>query len=275
MVSDSSHLRDTSSSKEFYDYYARQSESPLALSRSKNIYDVVLSVTAADDRKRPMRVLDVGCNAGTQSMVWAEGGHSVFGLDINAPLIALAKARAVERDLSIVFQVGTAEQLPFADASMDVCLAPELLEHVPDWERCLKEFNRVLRPGGVLFLTTTNWLCPKQSEYELPLYSWYPASWKRHYERLAVTTRPELANHATYPAVHWFSYFGLKRYLSGFGFSCKDRFDVMPLEEAAFHKRALVRWIRAVPPLRWAAHVMTPYTYLVGKKYRSNAPVGG
>lgn len=269
VVSDDRQARDTSSSREFYEYYSRQSESPLALSRSRNIFDVVLSLFDRGEHAAPLRVLDVGCNAGTQSMVWAEGGHRVYGLDINAPLVALAKARAVERSLAIDFQVGTAEHLPFPDASMDVCLAPELLEHVPDWERCLNEFSRVLRPGGVLFVTTTNWLCPKQSEYELPLYSWYPAPLKRHYERLAVTTRPELANHATYPAVHWFSYFGLRRYLANFGFLCKDRFDVMPLEEAAFHKRALVRSIRVLPPLRWAAHLMTPYTYLVGKKESS------
>ncbi len=62
-----------------------------------------------------------------------------------------------------------------------------------------------MRPGGVLYLTTTSCLCPSQMEFRLPLYSWYPGFLKRRYERLAKTTRPELANFAIYPAVHWFS----------------------------------------------------------------------
>jgi ubiquinone/menaquinone biosynthesis C-methylase UbiE len=259
--------RDTSSSREFYEYYARQSESPLALDRSRRIYEVVVAILGQDALAGPLNVLDVGSNAGTQSMVWAEHGHHVFGIDINAPLVELAKERAGARGIPVHFQVGTAEALPFADASMDVCLAPELLEHVPDWERCIREFDRVLRPGGVLFLTTTNRLCPKQSEYELPLYSWYPARLKRHYERLAVTTRPELVNHATYPAVHWFSYFQLRRHLNGLGFSCRDRFDAMILDGAGFPKRVVVRSIRAFPPLRWLAHTLTPYTYVVASKH--------
>jgi 2-polyprenyl-6-hydroxyphenyl methylase/3-demethylubiquinone-9 3-methyltransferase len=55
--------------------------------------------------------------------------------------------------------------------SMDVCLVPELLEHVREWRECLADFARVLRPGGVLVLTTNNKLCPVQQEFNLPLYS--------------------------------------------------------------------------------------------------------
>ncbi len=92
-------------------------------------------------------------------------------------------------------------------------MLPELLEHVEDWQTCLNEAVRALRPGGALYLSTTNALNPVQDEFELPFYSWYPGFLKRHYERLAVTTRPELVNHAKYPAVHWFTFFGLKPYL--------------------------------------------------------------
>ena len=76
---------------------------------------------------------------------------------------------------------------------MDVCLLPELLEHVADWQSCLKEAPRVLRSGGLLYLSTTNVLRPRQEEFNLPLYSWYPGPLKRYCERLAMTTRPALA----------------------------------------------------------------------------------
>lgn len=261
-----SEARDTSSSKEFFDYYAQQSESPRALERSRLIHEVVIAVYGPRAQDRPLQVLDVGCNAGTQSMIWAEQGHQVFGVDINAPLIDLAKQRAGERGLSINFEVGTAENLPFADASMDVCLAPELLEHVPDWESCVNELARVLRPGGVLFLSTTNCLCPVQDEFALPLYSWYPTPLKHYFERLAVTTRPELVNDATYPAVHWFSFFELERYLGKRGFSCLDRFDTANLKSGGSIKQLAVRTIQVLRPLRWVAHVLTPYTQLIATK---------
>ena len=99
---------------------------------------------------------------------------------------------------------------------MSVCL-PELLEHVPDWETCLREAARSLDPGGLLYLSTTNVLCPVQSEFNLPLYSWYPGFIKRRYERLAVTTRPAIANYAKYPAVNWFTFYRLRDYLASTG----------------------------------------------------------
>ena len=158
-----------------------------------------------------LRVADIGCGAGTQSLLWAELGHSVFGLDVNAPLVEVAQRRAAERGLPVDFRVGTATALPLEDSSVDVCLLPELLEHVPDWEACLREAARSLDVGGLLYVSTTNVLCPVQSEFNLPLYSWYPSFVKRRYERLAVTTRPAIANYAKYPAVNWFTFYASAR----------------------------------------------------------------
>jgi SAM-dependent methyltransferase len=50
--------------------------------------------------------------------------------------------------------IGPAEALPFEDASFDVVVATQMLEHVPDPPRVLSEAHRVLRPGGVLLLST-------------------------------------------------------------------------------------------------------------------------
>src|SRR5205807_1840429 len=152
-------------------------------------------------------------------------GHKVRALDVNEPLIDLARRRAQGQGLDIAFEVGSATALPWAPASMDVCLLPELLEHVADWQACLREASRILRPGGLLYISTTNVLCPLQEEFNLPAYSWYPTSLKRHCERLAVTTRQSLANHAKYPAVNWFSFYSLRDWLTALDFKCYDRFD--------------------------------------------------
>jgi SAM-dependent methyltransferase len=151
---------------------------------------------------------------------------------------------------------------------MDVCLVIELLEHVDDWERCLEEFARVLKPGGILFLTTSNKLCPIQQEFNLPLYSWYPTPIKHHFERLALTTHPQLANFAKYPAVNWFSFYGLRRVMASLGFRCLDRFDVMDVSKKSAFERLVVSAVRGSAVCRWLAHVATEGTMIACVKNR-------
>lgn len=216
-----------------------------------------------------LQVADIGCGAGTQCRVWAERGHQVYGVDINKALIALARKRARESGLDIAFDVASATALPWPDQSMDVCIMPDLLQHVADWRACLAQAVRVLKPGGALYISTSNVLCPIQQEFDLPFYSWYPGFVKRHYEDLAVTTRPELAGYATYPAVNWFTWYGLRQHLAARGMACLDRFDMADVARRGWPTRALVAAIRAVPALRLLAHVATPYTILLAFKQAS------
>jgi 2-polyprenyl-3-methyl-5-hydroxy-6-metoxy-1,4-benzoquinol methylase len=251
----------------FFDYYAKESQSDDARRRFARLRDMIIRMMSNNDtaERSRLEIVDIGCGAGTQSLVWAELGHSVHALDVNEPLVTLGRERAAKAGFEIDFQVGSATALPWGDGSVDVCLALELLEHVAEWERCLQEFMRILRPGGAVFLTTTNRLCPMQAEYNLPLYSWYPAAVKRRCERLAAKM-PSLANYATYPAVNWFTYSGLRSYLQPHGFRCVDRFDMMDLDGKAAAERALVRAIRWSGPLRQLAHVCTRGTRLLAFK---------
>lgn len=252
---------DHTSNEEFFDYYAQESLSVETLSRFRSIRDRVLDIAAQNGvRDRKLEIADVGCGAGTQSMVWCEVGHSVHGLDVNQPLIELARRRSSEEGHAVDFHIGSATKLPWADESMDVCLFIELLEHVVEWRQCLDEGARVLRPNGVLVLTTSNKLCPVQAEFNLPLYSWYPGPLKRYFEHLAVTTRPDLANFAKYPAVNWFSFYSLRAEMSRRGLRSLDRFDVMDMSNKGLLARGLVGSIRSLPPLRLLGHVATPYT---------------
>ncbi|MCG5517204.1 class I SAM-dependent methyltransferase [Ectothiorhodospira sp. 9100] len=253
----------TRTRSEFVEYYARQSLSAISEQRSRELRDKLLKFH--NGQGTPLNVADIGCNAGTQSRVWAELGHHVYGVDINEDLVRLAHTRITEAGLEAAFHIASATSLPFADASMDICIAPELLEHVADWQQCLAEFARILAPGGVLYISTTNRLCPVQNEYDLPLYSWYPASLKRRYEHLAVTTRPELANYATYPAVNWFTYYQLRDHLKGLGMESSDRFDNMERGHSRVRHLALSA-IRVAPPIRWLAHVTSPSTSLLARK---------
>jgi ubiquinone/menaquinone biosynthesis C-methylase UbiE len=257
----------TGTHQDFYRYYERQSKTDQALVRFATIQATILRLMGPRDEA--MHIADVGCGAGTQTRLWAARGHIAHGADINAALIDLARQRAAQDRLAVEFSVASATGLPWADASMDVCIAPELLEHVADWTACIEQFVRVLKPGGVLYLSTSNVLCPSQEEFDLPMYSWYPAPFKRHFEELARTTHPELAGHATYPAVNWFSYYGLRRILAGHGLQCLDRFDMIDLAPRPLLVRSLVRLVRALPPLRLLGHILTPYTTLMAFKPRA------
>jgi 2-polyprenyl-3-methyl-5-hydroxy-6-metoxy-1,4-benzoquinol methylase len=258
---------DHSSEEKFVEYYAEKSFLEEQLRHFRSVRDAILRVLPdSHTTGRKFDVLDVGCNAGGQCSVWAEQGHKVHGLDVNGPLLEIAKKKAAEARKDIDYRLGSATELPWPDESMDICIALELLEHVAPWEVCLQEFTRVLKPKGALFVSTTNTLCPVQQEFNLAGYAWYPAPLKRHYERLAVTTRPELANYAKYPAVNWFDPYGLRRELKRRGFSSLDRFDLVDVSSKGGVAKLVIGSIRALPPLRLLAHMCTPGTYLVGIK---------
>ena len=251
---------DHSSDKNFVDYYAEQSTSRSTVARFARVRDKVLKLHALESGRgtsEPLEVADIGCATGTQARLWAEMGHKVYGIDVNLALIEIARTRASEDGFEIEFDVGSATELPYANASMDVVLLPELLEHVADWQLCLREAMRILKPGGYLYVSTTNWLCPVQSEFNLPFYSWYPGFLKRRYEKLAVTTRPELANYCKYPAVNWFSYYSLAKFMESHDFRCLDRFDLMDTEKLGIPVRLAVKLLCALPPLRFIGQLFT------------------
>jgi 2-polyprenyl-3-methyl-5-hydroxy-6-metoxy-1,4-benzoquinol methylase len=81
---------------EFVDYYATASLSRQTLARYHSIQDVILSHIDPARVDQGLDVADVGCGAGTQCLLWAEGGHRAHGLDINTSLIELGKQRAAE-----------------------------------------------------------------------------------------------------------------------------------------------------------------------------------
>jgi len=252
--------------QEFYDYYRKQSLSEKNLQRIIAIEEIIVNKINGKNNSKILNVLDIGCGPGAMCIYWAKKGHNVHGLDINQPLLELATNRAREEKLEIDFKLGTATNLPWDDQSMDVCLVPELLEHVVDWRQCIDEFCRVLKPNGILFLSTNNKLCPRQQEFNLPLYSWYPGFIKRYCEKLALSTHPEIAGYATYPAVNWFTFFQLKKLLVTYGMESFDRFDLMDVTKNGFIIKNIIFCIRSINFLRWLAHIVTPYTIIVSIK---------
>ncbi len=97
-------------------------------------------------------MLDVGCGDGALSVVLAQAGGDVTGLDANPRMLAAALDRASRVDAAVTFIEGYARQLPFADDTFDVVVAITVLCFVADAERAANEMARVLRPGGRLVI---------------------------------------------------------------------------------------------------------------------------
>lgn len=254
---------------DFRSYYEENHDSPAARARFSPVMERVLEVRLRQGLSvERLSVLDVGCGPGAQCLLWAEGGHRVSGVDISADFVELARERLERHGFDGDFETASATALPIESTSKDVVLLPELLEHVADWQSVISEADRVLKPDGVLYLSTTNVLCPKQMEFELPLYSWYPGFVKRKVERLSVTSHPHLANHAKYPAVNWFTYGGLTHHLEAMGYKCYTRFDLFRPEGRGKLAGPALRWARDSGLLGLAGQILTASTVLYGVKAR-------
>lgn len=101
------------------------------------------------------RVLDLGCGNGRFYEAFKGRGISYIGGDISEKLIAIARNKYPGID----FQVINALWLPFSDSSFDKVYSIAVFHHLPSKkyrEQFLKEVKRVLKPGGLLFLTVWN-----------------------------------------------------------------------------------------------------------------------
>jgi ubiquinone/menaquinone biosynthesis C-methylase UbiE len=105
----------------------------------------------------PLRVLDVGCGTGVISLLFAERGDQVTGIDLSEGMIEEARRKADAQNLSIEFRRGDAEHLPFNDGSFDVVVSRHLLWTLPHPEIALKEWHRVLKMGGVVLIIDGVW----------------------------------------------------------------------------------------------------------------------
>jgi GT2 family glycosyltransferase/SAM-dependent methyltransferase/glycosyltransferase involved in cell wall biosynthesis len=96
------------------------------------------------------RVLDAASGEGYGTAMLAASGAEVVGLEIDRPTVEAARLRYPGVD----FREGDVSRLPFADAEFDLITSFETLEHVADPHAALDEFRRVLKPDGVLLIST-------------------------------------------------------------------------------------------------------------------------
>jgi SAM-dependent methyltransferase len=101
------------------------------------------------------KVLDVACGTGNTAIPAARAGADVIGVDIATNLLEQARQRAAAENLSIRFEEGDAENLPFPDHSFDVVMTMFGAMFAPRPEKVAAELTRVCRPGGIVAMA--NW----------------------------------------------------------------------------------------------------------------------
>jgi len=105
------------------------------------------------------RVLDNGCGPGGTALSLAEEAAFVVGLDLDARFRQSGIRFASEKGIAnAAFVQGDGSRLPFPSACFDIVLSHSVIEHVVEAERYFRECFRVLRPGGVLYLSTQPYL---------------------------------------------------------------------------------------------------------------------
>ena len=116
-------------------------------------------------------VLDVGAGTGRYALKLARQGARVTALDQSAEMLAIARQAALTEGLSLDFLLASLdERLPFAEHHFDLLICALMLCHVPDLSGAIREFARVIRPGGYLLITDFHPDC-------------VAFGWRTHFER--------------------------------------------------------------------------------------------
>lgn len=101
-------------------------------------------------------VLDLGCGSGRHVVYLAEHDFQVFGIDLSSEGIQKAKQLLAQRGLSAELKVGSIYRpLPYSESFFDAAISIHTFHHarIEDIRKAISELQRILKPGGILFIT--------------------------------------------------------------------------------------------------------------------------
>jgi len=187
------------------DYYAFRVSSPAYRASRVERADVILHLIG-DVLGRSRRIADIGTGTGIMKSVLEErSGRRIVGFELDVPFV-VDRQGVVGAD---------ACRLPVADDSFDLVLLNHVYEHVEDQPGLFREAWRVLRPGGIAYVTAGSRYAVLEPHYRLPFLSWLPRGAADAYLRASGRGR-------TYAGVRFLSYRGVRRLMERAGFRVRD-----------------------------------------------------
>lgn len=200
------------------------------------------------DLDRARNIVLLGCGPRPQTVKHLlERRFNVVGVE-PVPLF-VESARQYLGDAAHVLE-GAAESIPVADASQQIVFCDSVLEHVVSPGKSLDEMYRVLAPGGIAFITTTNRyrfsITGNNGEFMFRFFNWLPRLVKECFVHHHLHYDPRLANYTQLPAVHWFTYSELCRLGREAGFAqFYSLLDLIDTRDPAVSGNRLKRWVVA------------------------------
>jgi ubiquinone/menaquinone biosynthesis C-methylase UbiE len=130
-------------------------------------FDSDISIKAADKWEETLQeivekgqgrcALDIGTGTGQFALYLAGLGFNVTGIDISEKMIACAQKKAAQCRLDINFRPGDAESPDFENNTFDVIVSRNLLWTLPDPGKAIREWHRILKPGGKIIVSDGFW----------------------------------------------------------------------------------------------------------------------
>jgi len=119
---------------------------------NENTLEHLHRYSIAGEYTKGKTVLDIACGEGYGSFILSKNAGSVVGVDIDARTVEQAKAKYSNQNLE--FREGRADKMPVKDQSIDVVVSFETIEHHDKHEEMMAEIKRVLKPGGLLIMSS-------------------------------------------------------------------------------------------------------------------------
>ncbi len=156
-------------------------DSPLSVERYKKLFDFI-----RPHIKKSFKILDVGCaNGGFLNYLHKQGLHHLYGIDPTVKFVKNAKLK-----MGYNIKNGSADLIPFKDNTFDAIVIDNVIEHLVNPGKALREIKRVLTPGGMLYIGAPNAANYRKASFE---FLWF--LFKEHIQHFDIRHIELLAAH--------------------------------------------------------------------------------
>jgi len=135
--------------KNYFDLIDKNYQSRIDMIRFHSILTIINKI-------KPKIALDAGCGTGIYLPIIAKTAKKTYGIDFSEMGCEMARKHVKNNKNIIIKKADLSKKLPFKDSYFDFILCSEVLEHIKDYNLCLSELKRILKPNGFLLLTLPN-----------------------------------------------------------------------------------------------------------------------